>query len=51
LESGRGRWSPAGGQAGIAEKRPLTIAYVGHAEAWDRMSVDGDPGAHDCRVE
>jgi len=29
----------------------LTIAYVGHAEGWDQIRVDGDPKAHDCRVE
>ncbi len=25
-----------------------TIAYVGHAENWDRLDIDGDPAAHDC---
>ncbi|MGH7043833.1 MAG: FAD-dependent oxidoreductase [Acetobacteraceae bacterium] len=25
-----------------------TIAYVGHAEAWDRLDMDGDPARHDC---
>jgi hypothetical protein len=29
----------------------VTIAYVGHADNWDRIRVDGDPQAHDCRVE
>jgi len=29
----------------------VTIAYVGHAETWDRITIDGDPKAHDCRVE
>lgn len=28
----------------------LTINYVGHAEQWDRLEVDGDPAAHDCTV-
>jgi 3-phenylpropionate/trans-cinnamate dioxygenase ferredoxin reductase subunit len=28
----------------------VTIAYVGHAESWDRIQVDGDPKAYDCRV-
>ena len=28
-----------------------TIAYVGHAEQWDRLEIDGDPAAHDCAVE
>jgi NADPH-dependent 2,4-dienoyl-CoA reductase/sulfur reductase-like enzyme/nitrite reductase/ring-hydroxylating ferredoxin subunit len=27
-----------------------TIAYVGHAEQWDRLDIEGDPGAHDCAV-
>lgn len=26
------------------------INYVGHAEQWDRMEIDGDPAAHDCTV-
>lgn len=29
----------------------VTIACVGHAELWDRMGIDGDPFAHNCRVE
>jgi apoptosis-inducing factor 3 len=29
----------------------VTIAYVGHAETWDHIRIDGDPKAHDCRVE
>ena len=28
----------------------VTIAYVGHAERWDRLEVEGDPAAHDCTV-
>jgi NADPH-dependent 2,4-dienoyl-CoA reductase/sulfur reductase-like enzyme/nitrite reductase/ring-hydroxylating ferredoxin subunit len=28
----------------------LAINYVGHAEHWDRIDIDGDPGAHDCTV-
>jgi NADPH-dependent 2,4-dienoyl-CoA reductase/sulfur reductase-like enzyme/nitrite reductase/ring-hydroxylating ferredoxin subunit len=27
-----------------------SIRYVGHAETWDRVDVDGDPSADDCRV-
>ena len=27
-----------------------TIAYVGHAEQWDRLKIDGDPAASDCAV-
>jgi 3-phenylpropionate/trans-cinnamate dioxygenase ferredoxin reductase subunit len=27
-----------------------SIAYVGHAEQWDRLDVDGDPAARDCAV-
>ena len=26
------------------------IRYVGHAEAWDRVAIDGDLAANDCRV-
>jgi NADPH-dependent 2,4-dienoyl-CoA reductase/sulfur reductase-like enzyme/nitrite reductase/ring-hydroxylating ferredoxin subunit len=29
----------------------VTVAYVGHAETWDRMDIDGDLLAHDCRVD
>lgn len=28
----------------------VTIAYVGHAESWDRVDVDGSLDAHDGRV-
>ncbi len=28
----------------------LAINYVGHAEHWDRIDIDGDPLAHDCIV-
>ena len=26
------------------------INYVGHAEQWDRLEIDGDPAARDCAV-
>jgi 3-phenylpropionate/trans-cinnamate dioxygenase ferredoxin reductase subunit len=26
------------------------INYVGHAERWERVEIDGDPAAHDCAV-
>jgi NADPH-dependent 2,4-dienoyl-CoA reductase/sulfur reductase-like enzyme len=26
------------------------INYVGHAEHWDRVDVDGNPATHDCTV-
>ena len=29
----------------------VTIAYVGHAEGWDSIQVEGDVAARDCRVE
>jgi 3-phenylpropionate/trans-cinnamate dioxygenase ferredoxin reductase subunit len=28
----------------------MVINYVGHAERWDRLDIDGDPAAHDCAV-
>ena len=28
----------------------VTINYVGHAEKWDAVEIDGDPGARDCAV-
>jgi apoptosis-inducing factor 3 len=28
----------------------VTINYVGHAERWDRIEVDGDPSQRDCTV-
>ena len=29
----------------------VSISYVGHAESWERLVIDGDAKAHDCRVE
>jgi hypothetical protein len=28
----------------------VSINYVGHAEQWDRIVVDGDPAKHDVSV-
>ncbi|MGQ0713713.1 MAG: FAD-dependent oxidoreductase [Gemmatimonadaceae bacterium] len=28
----------------------VTIAYVGHAQRWDSVSLDGDPRAKDCAI-
>ncbi len=28
----------------------VAINYVGHAEQWDRVDIDGDPGSHACTV-
>ena len=28
----------------------VTVSYVGHAEKWDKVEIDGDPAAHDCKV-
>jgi apoptosis-inducing factor 3 len=27
-----------------------TISYVGHAETWDRIDIDGDPKKRDCKA-
>jgi len=28
----------------------VAISYIGHAERWDAIEIDGDMGAHDCAV-
>jgi 3-phenylpropionate/trans-cinnamate dioxygenase ferredoxin reductase subunit len=28
----------------------IAISYVGHAERWDRLEIDGNPAAQDCSV-
>jgi 3-phenylpropionate/trans-cinnamate dioxygenase ferredoxin reductase subunit len=28
----------------------IAINYVGHAEKWDAVQIDGDPASHDCTV-
>lgn len=28
----------------------VTIAYVGHAQRWDDVRIDGDPAANDCEI-
>ncbi|HTV34573.1 MAG TPA: FAD-dependent oxidoreductase [Methylocella sp.] len=33
-----------------SEHYDLTIAYVGHAEHWDRLEIDGDMNARDCAI-
>ncbi|KGC06719.1 MULTISPECIES: FAD-dependent oxidoreductase [Burkholderia] len=33
-----------------SQQYDLTIRYVGHAEQWDRVEIDGDLGAHDCSI-
>lgn len=32
------------------EQYDLTVAYVGHAERWDEVRIDGDVQARDCKV-
>ena len=29
----------------------VSISYVGHAETWTHLVIDGKPKAHDCRVD
>jgi NADPH-dependent 2,4-dienoyl-CoA reductase/sulfur reductase-like enzyme/nitrite reductase/ring-hydroxylating ferredoxin subunit len=28
----------------------VTVSYVGHAEKWDKLDIEGDPAKHDCKV-
>jgi NADPH-dependent 2,4-dienoyl-CoA reductase/sulfur reductase-like enzyme len=28
----------------------VTVSYVGHAEKWDKIEIDGDPSSRDCKV-
>lgn len=32
------------------EQHGVALAYVGHAENWDRIEIDGDIAARDCRL-
>ena len=32
------------------EQYDLTIAYVGHAERWDKAEIDGSLAARDCAI-
>jgi apoptosis-inducing factor 3 len=32
------------------EQYDLAIAYVGHAERWDELRIDGDVEARDCKL-
>ena len=32
------------------EQYDVTIAYVGHAEGWNDVQIDGDPAARDCSI-
>ena len=33
-----------------SQHHDVAIQYVGHAEQWDRIDIDGNPDARDCRV-
>jgi NADPH-dependent 2,4-dienoyl-CoA reductase/sulfur reductase-like enzyme/nitrite reductase/ring-hydroxylating ferredoxin subunit len=28
----------------------VTVSYVGHAQKWDKIEIEGDPSARDCKV-
>jgi len=28
----------------------VTVSYVGHAQGWDKVEIDGDPAGRDCKV-